>query len=384
MSTAAHAGELPATAEAHTPPEGRGLARDAVRLLVAPLPDGALRHARVADLPAVLAPGDLLVVNTSATLPAAIPASLESSGAALLHVSGPAPVQPGGRAATSVWPPAGAGPTGAPASVGPLAGAEPDGVASTRWIVEPRAADGGRLREVRAGEPVALPAGGRAELLAPYLGRRLWVARLTLPEPLHAYLACHGRPIRYRHVDGEWPLDAYQTAYAAEPGSAEMPSAGRPFTAELVTRLVARGIDVAPLVLHTGVSSPEAGERPFPERFHVPVWTAERANLARRLGGRVVAVGTTTVRALESAAAPDGGVRAAGGWTELVLGPDRPVRAVDGVLTGFHDPAASHLSLLEALAGRAPLTRAYSEGARAGYLRHEFGDLMLLLSETRG
>lgn len=352
MSTAAHAGELPATPEAHTPPEARGLARDAVRLLVVPLHSGAVRHARFADLPAVLAPGDLLVVNTSATLPAALSAVDKDGVGATLHLSGPEPnVAYGDK--------------------------------GSRWIVEPRATDGGRRRGAHAGERLALPAGGRAELLAPYLGHRLWVACLTLPDPLLAYLTRHGRPIRYQHVDGEWPLEHYQTAYAAEPGSAEMPSAGRPFTPELVTRLVARGIDVAPLALHTGVSSPEAGERPFPERFRVPEWTAERANLARRMGGRVVAVGTTTVRALESAAAPDGRVRAAEGWTDLVLGPDRPVRAVDGVLTGFHDPAASHLELLEALAGRAALARGYREGARAGYLRHEFGDLMLLLSETR-
>lgn len=367
MTAAAHAGELSATPEAHVPPEARGLARDAVRLLVVPLEHGVPRHAGFADLPAVLASGDLLVVNTSATLPAALPAVEEEGGAATLHLSGPVPeesAQPGARAA----------------SVGPPAGDLPHGGLRARWIVEPRAADGGRLRGVRAGERLALPAGGRAELLVPYLGRRLWVASLTLPEPLPAYLARHGRPIRYQHVDGDWPLDAYQTAYAAEPGSAEMPSAGRPFTPELITALVARGIDVAPLVLHTGVSSPEAGERPFPERFRVPVWTAERVNLARRLGGRAVAVGTTAVRALESAATPDGRVQAAGGWTELVLGPERPVRAVDGVLTGFHDPAASHLHLLEALAGRGALARAYREAARAGYQRHEFGDLMLLLN----
>lgn len=364
MTAVAHAGELPATPEAHVPAEARGLARDAVRLLVVPLGNGVPRHARFADLPAVLAPGDLLVVNTSATLPAALPAVDEDGGAATLHLSGPVPEEPGRSAA----------------SVGPPVEDRANGAASARWIVEPRAADGGRLRRVRDGERLALPAGGQAELLAPYLGRRLWVACLELPEPLPAYLARHGRPIRYQHVVGEWPLEDYQTAYAAEPGSAEMPSAGRPFTPELVTTLVANGIDIAPLVLHTGVSSPEAGERPFPERFRVPAWTAERVNLARRLGGRVVAVGTTAVRALESAATLDGGVQAAGGWTELVLGPERPVRAVDGVLTGFHDPAASHLDLLEALAGRAALARAYCDGARAGYLRHEFGDLMLLLA----
>jgi S-adenosylmethionine:tRNA ribosyltransferase-isomerase len=339
---------LPATPEAHAPPEARGLARDAVRLLVVPLPAGRLRHARFADLPRLLSPGDLLVVNTSATLPAALDATRAGGTAATLHLSTPDP-QGGGD-----------------------------------WIVELRT-DGGarRLRDGRAGETLSLPAGGAARLRAPYRGARLWAASLSLPEPLPAYLARHGRPIRYAHVDGDWPLEAYENVYAAEPGSAEMPSAGRPFTPQLLARLAAHGIDVAPLVLHTGVSSLEAGERPYPERFRVPAATAARVNLARELGGRVVAVGTTAVRALESAAGEDGHVHADAGWTDLVIDSRVGVHAVDGLLTGFHDPGASHLELLEALAGRAPLERAYRAAARGGYLRHEFGDLALLLPAQR-
>jgi S-adenosylmethionine:tRNA ribosyltransferase-isomerase len=345
---------FPATAEAHVPPEARGLARDAVRLLVVPLPGGRLRHARFADLPRILSPGDLLVVNTSATLPAALDA--RRSG-------------PGGGGAVTVH----------------LSTPDPDGYGTAeRWIVELREpGGGGRVRDGHAGERLALPAAGAAELVSPYRGSRLWRANLVLPEPPAAYLARHGRPIRYGHVDGEWPLSAYQTVYAAEPGSAEMPSAGRPFTPELITRLVAHGVDVAPVVLHTGVSSPEAGEQPFPERFRVPRWTAERIELAHRLGGRVIAVGTTVVRALETVADTDGHVHAEGGWTDLVLDARRGVRTVDGLLTGFHDPGASHLELLEAVAGREPLERAYRAAARSGYLRHEFGDLALLLPGRR-
>src|SRR6266852_3831388 len=163
----------------------------------------------------------------------------------------------------------------------------------------------------------------------------------------------------------------YQNVYATEPGSAEMPSAGRPFTPELITRLVARGIDVAPIVLHTGVSSLETGERPYPERYEVPRFTAERANLAHRLGGRVVAVGTTVVRALESAAHPDGELGAAGGWTELVIGPERPISAVDALITGFHDRDSSHMQMLAALAGEELVDRSYRAAASSGYLRHE-------------
>jgi S-adenosylmethionine:tRNA ribosyltransferase-isomerase len=171
----------------------------------------------------------------------------------------------------------------------------------------------------------------------------------------------------------DWPLARYQTVYANQPGSAEMPSAGRAFTPELVTRLVAAGIDVAPLVLHTGVSSLEAGEAPHPEWYRVPRFTTERAELARRLGGRVIAVGTTVVRALESA-----GERSEG-WTDLVIEPDTDLRAVDGLLTGFHDSDSSHLAMLEAVAGHDLLERSYAEAAERGYLRHEFGDLHLIL-----
>jgi S-adenosylmethionine:tRNA ribosyltransferase-isomerase len=321
--------------EAAAPPEARGLARDEVRLLVARRGDGAIEHARFRDLPAFLRPGDVVVVNTSATLPAALPA-----GDLELHLSTPAPDE------------------------------------ARHWVVELR--DGTRpYLGARAGDVVPLPAGGRAELLAPYAtGRRLWLARLDLPEPLLAYLTAHGRPIRYRYVPRAWPLGAYQNTYALEPGSAEMPSAGRPFTPELITRLVAGGVHVAPLVLHTGVSSPERGEPPFPERYRVPEATAALVNAA---AGRVIAVGTTVVRALETVAAPDGTVHAGAGWTRLVVGPARGLRAVDGVITGWHEPEASHLELLRAAAGDALLERSYAEALGHGYLWHEFGDSHLIL-----
>ena len=143
--------------------------------------------------------------------------------------------------------------------------------------------------------------------------------------------------------------------------------------------MLAAGVGIAPITLHCGVSSLEDHEPPYPERFRVPAWTAERVNLARRLGGRVIAVGTTVVRALESAAGEDGRVSRAAGWTELVIGPDRAVRTIDGLVTGFHDRDSSHMAMLEAIAGRDLLERSYDEARDAGYLRHEFGDLHLLL-----
>ena len=250
--------ELPARLEATEPPPGarRGAAARRVDAR-------ASSTTSFTDLPDLLRPGDLLVVNTSATLPAALPAG----GTLRLHLSTPLP------------------------------GAFPDDGAE-RWVVELR--DGtAPYRRGRAGERLPLPAGGEAELLAPYLGgQRLWAARLTLPEPLLAYLDQHGEPIRYRHLPAPRPLSDFQTIFALEPGSAEMPSAGRPFSRRVLDALAARGVGVADVTLHCGVSSLERGEMPYPERFKVPAATAGAVNAAER----VIAVGTTVVRALETAA----------------------------------------------------------------------------------
>jgi S-adenosylmethionine:tRNA ribosyltransferase-isomerase len=336
--------ELPPPLEAHEPPEARGLPRDHVRLMVATRHDGRIVHARFDDLPSFLDPGDLVIVNVSATLPAALAATREDGTSLELHLSSPAP-----------------------------RGAADD------WVVELRR-EGLRFSGVASGGRLDLPAGGRVRILAPYAsGRRLWLARLDVPGTVESYLGQHGRPIRYGYVPDEWPLAAYQNVYALEPGSAEMPSAGRPFTAELVTRLVAHGIVVAPVTLHTGVSSPERHEPPYPERYRVPPETARLVNAVHGWGGRVVAVGTTVVRALETAADRAGTVAPGDGWTNLVVNPERGLWAVDGVLTGWHEPAASHLQLLQAAAGKELLEQCYREALERSYLWHEFGDSHLVL-----
>ena len=326
------------------PPEERGLARDEVRLLVA-RPD-AVRHLRFRDLPTQLAPGDLVVVNTSATLAAAVDGR-RRQGPVTVHLS------------TEL----------------------PDGT----WAVElrPGRRASGPVRDARPGDAVDLP-GGRLHLVEPYpepsaATTRLWRGRLVVPGPVPAYLARHGRPIAYPYVPDDWPLTAYQTVFGREPGSAEMPSAGRPFTDALVTRLVTAGVAVAPVTLHTGVSSVEDGEPPLPEPYVVPAATARLVEHTRRHGGRVVAIGTTVTRALESVAAPDGSVRPGDGWTDLVLGPERPARVVDGLVTGWHEEGASHLRLLEAVAGSRLVAAAYAAARDAGYLWHELGDSALLL-----
>ncbi len=202
---------------------------------------------------------------------------------------------------------------------------------------------------------------------------------MSRPTELVTYLARHGRPIEYEYLDGHYALHERQTVYARVPGSAEMPSAGRPFTAELMVDLLAAGVTVAPVVLHCGVSSPDVHEPPAPERFEVPGDTARLVRSAVRAGRRVVAVGTTVVRALESAVGHDGRVRAARGWTDLVLSPERPAAVVTGLVTGLHAPEASHLMLLEAVAGPRLVGDAYAEAVRERYLWHEFGDSMLFL-----
>jgi S-adenosylmethionine:tRNA ribosyltransferase-isomerase len=325
---------MSAVPSATVTPEARGLARDEVRLAVAT--PGGTEHDVAWRLPRWLEPGDLLVVNTSATLPAALDTAYGA-----VHVS-----------------------------------AELDDGA---WVVELRRADGRGPRTPRAGEVVTLPGGVRLRIDRPHPQpqNRLWRATVLPVVDRVDYLASHGRPVRYSYLERDVPLRDLQNVYATVPGSAEMPSAGRPLSEAVLVDLMAAGVVVAPLVLHTGVASQESHEPPQPEWYSVPAHTARLVKLTKQSGGRVVAVGTTVVRALESAA--DGRLE---GWTDLVLGPERPARVVDGLLTGLHEPEASHLRLLEAVAGRELVDRAYADLTVAGapaYLWHELGDSMLLL-----
>ncbi|WP_351225119.1 S-adenosylmethionine:tRNA ribosyltransferase-isomerase [Streptomyces sp. NPDC002133] len=352
---------VPTELSARVPAEQRGRGRDDVRLMVSRGTE--VSHHAFRELPGLLRAGDVLVVNTSATLPAAVDGRL---GAERLVVH-----------------------------------------FSTRgdeglWAVELRSPDGTGSTLPRAGGPagaqIRLPGGGLLVPEEPLVrgADRLWWARASVDVP--TLMKRYGRPIRYRYTERDQPLAAYQTVFALPvpdgAGSAEMPSAARPFTEALVAGLVCRGVQFAPITLHTGVASAEAHEPPYPERFAVPATTAWLVNAARahRLaarsvsfrgggratGGRIVAVGTTAVRALESAAGPDGVVRAASGWTDLVVTPGRGVRAVDGLLTGLHEPEASHLLMLEAIAGREALASGYAEALRRLYLWHEFGDTHLI------
>jgi S-adenosylmethionine:tRNA ribosyltransferase-isomerase len=352
--------DLPPELEASEPPEERGLSRDGVRLLVSYIDENRVEYARFRNLAGYLAPGDVLVVNTSGTLQAALAVRRAGGDPLELHLS-----------------------TRLPAEL---------------WVVELREpAPGGSLPfyDARPGEKIDLPGAGVAHLLTPYRADqryslvegdpvearrvRLWIASLRLPCPAEEYLACYGFPIRYKYVREGWPISYYQTVYASEMGSAEMPSAGRAFTTKLLDELEARRVKVVPVLLHTGVASLESHEPPYEEFYRVPVETARTVNQARAKGGRVIAVGTTSVRALETASEEDGTVHPGEGWTRLVITPERGLHSVDGLLTGFHEPRSTHLAMLEALAGEEHLRLTYAEALYGRYLWHEFGDLHLIL-----
>lgn len=336
--------DRPQALQAGGPPERRGLERDEVRLLVTT--ELGHEHARFRDLPRFLAPGTLLVVNTSAMLPASLPAR-----------------HPG---------------------LGPLVANVSTRYGNGLYLVELRrsAAEPGPL-PVEVGDHLDL-AGEAARLVAPHPGLpRLWFVRVE--GDLQRAMERAGSPIRYGYLEAPFPpLEAYQTLFARRPGSAEMPSAGRPFTARVVNALQARGIALAGVTLHTGVSSHELeadeveDQVLYAEPFEVPQRTAEAVNAAKREGRPVIAVGTTVVRALESAW--DGErVRAAAGFTRLLVHPGRPVQTVDGLVTGLHDPLASHLAMLYAVVPKELVRAGYTEAVREGYLWHEFGDSHLLM-----
>lgn len=348
---------LPAHLEAAEPPEARGLARDEVRLLVSRVGAEAIEHSRFRDLAHFLSPGDLLVVNTSGTLNAAV-AAIHAGERFELHLS---TRLPGGFWVVEVRRP------------GPVASLP--------------------CNDGRAGMTFELEGNAPLTLLAPYplasrleARSRLWMSALQLAEPVLPYLERFGSPIRYSYVTQSWPASMYQTVFATEPGSAEMPSAGRPFTSELVTRLVSRGVQIAPVLLHTGVASLEDHEPPYEEYFRVSRETADLVNAARRGGRRIIAVGTTVIRALETVTDRHGTTSPGEGWTGVVMTPARPLYAVNGLITGFHEPRATHLAIVlqaMAAAGAAEplrqLERAYRDAQSAGYLWHEFGDSHLIV-----
>lgn len=344
--------DLPPELEANAPPEARGLARDEVRLMVSYRSDNRIVHTQFRQIGDYLNEGDVLVLNTSGTLNAALQATNVDGLRLELHLSTRLP--------------------------------------SNLWIVEVRLPQGKTTLpyyDIIPGMSLRLPAGANATLHTPYMAQadmpqtqpRLWIATLQLPSTYQDYLASHGFPIRYNYVHEQWPGEYYQSVYVTEMGSAEMPSAGHAFTPELITQLVARGIQIAPLLLHTGVASLEKHEPPYEEYYRVTQTTANIVNAAHVEGRRVIAVGTTVIRALETVTDTQRHTHPGEGWTRTIITPERGIYALDGLLTGLHEPQATHLLMLAALANAEHLKRTYKEALSSEYLWHEFGDLHLLL-----
>lgn len=349
---------LPADAAAVAPPEAEGRGREVVRLLVIDRAAGEWRHARFIDLPELLHAGDLLAFNVSQTLAAALPAvRTEDRVAVRIHFS----TRLDGYQNPPAPPP-------------------------ERWVVEVRQGDGSPSRqgEVRPGDGFTIEPGAEVRLLEPYArGGRYWVAGVSAPA--FELMARLGEPVRYGYVAAPWPLSAYQTEVGEIPGSAEMPSAARPFTGRIRWELRRAGVEFTSVLLHTGLSSQEmegdyvGPDAVCPEWFAVPLAAAAQVNRALREGRRVIAVGTTVVRALESAAAPGAEIEPVEGWTSLFVSPDRPPRVVQGLVTGLHAPRSTHLAMLAAFVEPALLRAAYADALHRGYRWHEFGDLCLIV-----
>lgn len=339
--------ELPAALACPRPTELRNIERDEVRLLVT-RGNGSVEHTVFNRLGDHLQAGDVLVVNTSATRASAFPIDLPRGSSGMVHF-------------------------GTPVSHGD-------------WLVEIREIVGDktvRWKEGSEGMEFDLPGGARLKLKGKYYENRdllhLWKAELSIKEHPGSYMAGYGRPIKYDKLNEPYPLGYYQTLFSFHPGSSEMPSAGRGFTQNQVDKLMQKGIVFVPVLLHTGVSSLEENEPPYPEYMEISPLSALIINNANQLGRKVIAVGTTAVRAVESAANREGEVFPYRGNTGLFITDYYRMKSIGGLLTGFHEPRASHLNILQSLAGFNHIEKAYSTAIEHNYYWHQFGDLHLIL-----
>ena len=338
--------DLPPELEAHQPPEMRGLRRDGVRLLVLPRSDDTpLVHTQFSALGQFLREGDLLVVNDSRTLPALLHARDERGQDLEVRLAQ--------RHSDDCW---------------------------DALLLKDRTHVG------RSGMRLEFGHGLTARVDAPNPELPfLWQVQFNqCCTELLDLIYRIGLPIRYNYVAEALPLDLYQTVYAAGPGSVEMVSAGRPLTWELLLGLRRLGIRLASISLHTGLSSSrdEAIDATYPnyvEEYDLPAETVHAIQACHRAGGRVIAVGTTVVRTLETVAGENRTLAAAHGWTRLHISAGHRLRVVDGLLTGLHEPESSHLDLLSAFVEPARLKEIYLDAIERGYLWHEFGDMNLII-----
>ncbi|MEL6971938.1 MAG: S-adenosylmethionine:tRNA ribosyltransferase-isomerase [Bacteroidota bacterium] len=343
---------LPQQLACPLPTEERGLNRDDVRLMVSNHDGQTITHHTFHELDQILDRGDVLVVNTSATIPAALPLVLPDGTDARLHLSTQLDEQ--------------------------------------RWLVEIRSISQNNTHRWTSGVPgqiFELPGGASLRLETPFYQDQqllhLWEAVIKAPQVLTDYLTEYAQPVKYQGVDKPYPLAYYQTYFGQQPGSTEMPSAARGFTESLVKKLLKKGIQIVPILLHTGVSSLEINEHPYPEYLEISRLSSQLINTAKQQGRRIIAVGTTAVRALESAADADGLVQSYQGLTELYIQSNYKMKIANGLLTGFHEPEASHLHMLQAVASKRHLRLAYQAALQEQYYWHEFGDLHLILNDNQ-
>jgi S-adenosylmethionine:tRNA ribosyltransferase-isomerase len=327
---------------------------DAARLLWLDPKARTFHHRQAQELPALLWPGDLLIVNDAATLPASL--HVVGSDLELRLVRR--------RENDSEWT------------------AVVFGAGDFRVPTEHRS----EPRRLSAGEVLELGAGLRAEVIridaeSPRLVDLRFAASGA---PFWSALYRAARPVQYAYLERELPLWAFQNRFAGRPWALELPSAGQCLTWDVLTQLRARGVLLARLTHAAGISSTGSADLdrrfPLPERYEIATETVDAVDAARARGGRVVAVGTTVVRALEASFAEHGLLRAGPGEARLLIGPGFVPRAVDGVLSGMHERGTSHFALLEAFASRSLLEASLDAAERAGYLQHEFGDATLILA----
>jgi S-adenosylmethionine:tRNA ribosyltransferase-isomerase len=329
-------------------------------LLLVDAASGAIHVGPIVALLEALRAGDLLVVNDAATLPASLLGRVRVG-----DEDQPVELRLLGLTADDRWR------------------AVLFGGGDWRQDTNDRPAPPG----LELGAVIELRGGLRAKLVArdPNSDRLLEIRFDRTGPELHAALYAAGQPVQYSHLEDPLELWSVQTVFAGRPWAVEMPSAGRPLTAKMIAALRKRGVELARLTHAAGLSATGDGQLdamlPLPERYEIPAETVDALARTRARNGRVIAVGTTVVRALEGAAEQHGEVRAGPGLTDLIVTADRPLRIVDALLTGMHEPSESHYRLLGAFAPPALLTRAWERAVGSGFRSHEFGDVALLWSE---
>jgi S-adenosylmethionine:tRNA ribosyltransferase-isomerase len=334
--------ELPQELNAKEPPERRGIRRDYVKMMVLNKTTGSSEHTQFYRLDQYLKKGDLLVLNASRTVPAVLKSMRESDGAEV-------EVRLAHRKNESVW------------EALPVSG------------------------KLTKSDVIRFSSALTATVIAQSSDSPFVLLSFNLCcSSLYNQIYSLGEPVRYEYIQEPWNLDYYQTVFATIPGSVEMPSAGRAFSWELLFRLQKKGVRIAYITLHTGLSYllddkwHKGPDKNF-ENYEVPKETAELIRVTKKAGGRVIAVGTTVVRALETVALEKREIEAHSGWTNLYITEDTKLEICDGLITGMHEPEASHLQLLSAFVDKGKLYEAYQDAIKQRYLWHEFGDMNLII-----